>query len=202
MAFFLKRNLEEKIFVTSIASHKSSHESWEAQGELRVKWMRYLLIVHIKGTLSRNVVPSWVVPWKTSPLGSRCTDCHNWGGTRPYGKYYHVRGPPSRFDPKCLMFIDVDWCLRSAVGPYLKSFSPWKNVTRHLLRKKVTRFLISSTFKTWIAKLVIIGCKNSKLMICVILHEPPSTRVTCEIEESLMLELYSIQSEEQKMTVG
>ena len=55
---------------------------------------------------------------------------------------------------------------------------------------------------TWIAKLVIIECKNSKLMICVILHEPPSTRVTCEIEESLMLELYSIQSEEQKMTVG
>ena len=61
---------------------------------------------------------------------------------------------------------------------------------------------ISSTFKTWITKFVIIACKNSKLMICVVHHEPPSTRVKCEIEESLMLELYSIQPEEQKRTLG
>ena len=146
--------------------------------------------VHIKDTITINVDPSWIIPWKTSPLGSRCTDCHNWGGTRPYGEYHQVRELPSRFGPYCLMFIDVQ------DAPYLKSFSPWKNVTRHLWRKS------NKISSAWITKLVIIACKIWKLMICVIHHEPPSTRVTCEIEGSLMLELYSIQPEEQRRTLG
>ena len=127
--------------------------------------------VHIKDTITINVDPSWIIPWKTSPLGSRCTDCHNWGGTRPWGKFY-VRGPPSRFDPKCLMFID-HWCLM------MKRRRPVPQKLLSVEECYETPFMKKSNkiSSTWIKKLVIIACKNSKLKICVIYLEPPSTRV-------------------------